>query len=78
MLYQRSVEAPAVPDYLLDQFQMVTKEKALDVNELYDVEKGWKECALHTATEKGPVHRWLDRCIRSSGFLQQLVAKVRL
>lgn len=75
--YQRSIEAPAVSKHLLNQFQTVTKENAADVNELYIVENGWEECALHTATEKGPVHRWLDRCIRSSDFLQRLVTQVR-
>jgi hypothetical protein len=73
-MYQRSLCAPKVPPYLLDQIQKVTSEKFTRYANHYHIESGWEECAFHTATEKSLLHRLVDRFT----CLQSLFVKVNL
>jgi hypothetical protein len=77
MLYQRSIQAPQVPAYFIDQLRIATEDTKQQFYHHYDIESGWSECAQHTAIEKGVVHRWLDRHIGRSSLLRWLFIKVR-
>ena len=79
MRYQRSLEAPAVPKHFLERLQIVTQNNkdGRDFHRHYNIEAGWNECALYTATEKGIVHQRLDRYINTNRFIQRIFCKVR-
>ena len=62
MLYQRSIQAPELPRYFLDRLRAAARKSEQDFYYHYSIEAGWSECALHTATEKGVVHRLMDLC----------------
>jgi hypothetical protein len=62
-LYKRSLEAPGPPAYFLKNLQSTTEQELPKYHKQYDVEARWSECAWHTATEKGLIHRLIDRLI---------------
>jgi hypothetical protein len=78
MLYQRSLEAPELPSYFLTQLRVAARKRETDFYHHYDIEEGWSECALHTATEKGMVHRCVDRCISYIPLFKWLYVRVRV
>ena len=77
MLYRRSIEAPNPSSHYLNQIRAATRKSEQDFYQHYDIEAGWSECALHTATEKGLVHRWMDLCITYIPFFRRLFIGIR-
>jgi hypothetical protein len=61
--YKRSLEAPDPPSYYVKNLETITKEEMPRFHNQYDVEANWPECAWYSATEKGIVHRFIDRLI---------------
>ncbi|KAF2097344.1 hypothetical protein NA57DRAFT_77600 [Rhizodiscina lignyota] len=60
--FQRSMNAPQVPSYFLQQLKRVTRTRSLsDYRSQYDKQDGWDECTFHLASEKGFIHRCVDR-----------------
>jgi hypothetical protein len=59
--YHRALESPDPPGHLVDGLRCVTEKSLPQYFSQYDEEGGWPDCAWQTATEKGLIHRFVDR-----------------
>jgi hypothetical protein len=77
-LYRRALEAPSAPVYFLKQLYALTIHDYPEYFNQYNVEEKWPECAWHLATEKGPIHRLIDRLILRHNIFGEPFKKVSL